>query len=201
MHSINHTLLGKISATLLLTLALLSYSAQSKAASLNLTLGDPDITSSLLTTSYNAITDNLTIDGLVGFGNTIDGSDIGATFTLVANISAGGILNSGTINISGYIEGNLLDLGYVNNTGQVLEFTFNPTGGSLLPDYFSNDGGIIISSTGYNNDDFNSSFDGVAANTFADTAPIPVPAAVWLFGSALAGFFGFRRKKVLDTQG
>jgi len=25
--------------------------------------------------------------------------------------------------------------------------------------------------------------------------PIPVPAAAWLFGSALLGFFGFSRKK------
>jgi hypothetical protein len=201
MQSVNNTLLGKISASLVLTLAMLSYSVGSKAASLGLTLYDPDITSQYLSTNYNATTDLLTIDGGAGFGNTIDGLDIGATFTLVADISAGGILNSGTINISGYIEGDLLELGYENNGGQVLEFTFNPTGGSLLPDYLGNNGGIILSVTGYNDNDFNTDFTGNAAATFGNTAPIPVPAAVWLFGSALMGFFGFRRKNGQNIQG
>lgn len=31
--------------------------------------------------------------------------------------------------------------------------------------------------------------------TFTAAAPVPVPAAVWLFGSALAGFFGYGRRK------
>ena len=31
-----------------------------------------------------------------------------------------------------------------------------------------------------------------------DTSPVPVPAAVWLMGSALAGLFGFGRKKNLS---
>ena len=37
--------------------------------------------------------------------------------------------------------------------------------------------------------------DGTFSFTSA-AAPIPVPAAVWLFGSALAAFFGFSRRKV-----
>ncbi len=31
-----------------------------------------------------------------------------------------------------------------------------------------------------------------------DTSPVPVPAAVWLMGSALVGLFGFGRKKNLS---
>lgn len=36
--------------------------------------------------------------------------------------------------------------------------------------------------------------DGAATATFSTVSPVPVPAAAWLFGSALLGFFGMRRK-------
>lgn len=39
-----------------------------------------------------------------------------------------------------------------------------------------------------------SSFDGTAQ--FGNPSAVPVPAAAWLFGSALLGFAGFRRKSV-----
>lgn len=32
-------------------------------------------------------------------------------------------------------------------------------------------------------------------DNLADISPVPVPAAAWLFGSALLGFFGFSRRK------
>ncbi|WFP48565.1 hypothetical protein PL263_10615 [Methylomonas sp. EFPC3] len=34
----------------------------------------------------------------------------------------------------------------------------------------------------------------ISMNVGAETAPVPVPAAVWLFGSALAGWLGFKRR-------
>ena len=37
--------------------------------------------------------------------------------------------------------------------------------------------------------------DAVAYNVLVTTSPVPVPGAVWLFGSALMGFLGFGRRK------
>lgn len=50
---------------------------------------------------------------------------------------------------------------------------------------FLNDGNVDVTI---------SSRDGVAQ--FANPSAVPVPAAAWLFGSALLGFAGFRRKSV-----
>jgi len=41
----------------------------------------------------------------------------------------------------------------------------------------------------------NSVDDAVAYDVLVTTSPVPVPGAVWLFGSALAGFLGFGRRK------
>ncbi len=45
---------------------------------------------------------------------------------------------------------------------------------------------------------------GPSADAFGDVTltigtPVPVPAAVWLFGSALLGLIGFRKKKLINT--
>lgn len=39
-----------------------------------------------------------------------------------------------------------------------------------------------------------SSYSGGEIDAFADVAPVPIPGAVWLFGSALLGLLGLRRK-------
>ncbi len=174
-----------------------------QAAPLNLILQTPDISTSFMSTTYDAGTDLFTVDGPYG-GGTLDGADIiDETFSLSATIEAGGILKSGSLTITGtsgiytsglLITGDLFRVGFSNNGSQLLEFLFTPTGGDLLAVYGSRNGGIIMSVTGYNDDNFNSSFTGAAFNTFADTAPVPVPAAVWLFGSGLLGLIGFAKR-------
>lgn len=44
------------------------------------------------------------------------------------------------------------------------------------------------------NGDFGVFASTITAHQGADVAPVPVPAALWLLGSGLAGVFGFRRK-------
>lgn len=39
----------------------------------------------------------------------------------------------------------------------------------------------------------------LTANNLAALAPVPVPAAAWLFGSGLAGLIGFNRKKITSA--
>jgi hypothetical protein len=53
---------------------------------------------------------------------------------------------------------------------------------------------ISMKGTALNNNSGNWRFDNVVISGSAVSA-VPVPAAVWLFGSALAGFFGFNRRK------
>jgi len=137
-----------------------------------------------------------------GFASSLDGSPIaGGTFTLSADISAGGILNSGTIAITGtsgiynsgtLISGSLTEVGFGAN--EVLEFLFDPTGGDLFAAYTGRRGGIILSASGYNGDEFNSNFASAPFNAFSDTAPVPVPAALWLFGSGLLGLMGLAKR-------
>jgi hypothetical protein len=54
---------------------------------------------------------------------------------------------------------------------------------------------ISMSGTALNNTSGNWRFDNVVISGTAAVAAVPVPAAVWLFGSALAGFMGFNRRK------
>lgn len=61
---------------------------------------------------------------------------------------------------------------------------------------------------------FDSAFAGTTSLRFVNTlpfyqfdnievtvSPVPIPAAAWLFGSALLGFFGLRRKKWMSLRG
>ena len=178
-----------------------------QAAPLNLILGTPDISSGFMSTTYNATTDLFAVDGSFASG-TLDGANIAnQTFFLNANISAGGVLNSGSLTISGtsgiynsgtLLTGNLLQVGFSNATplSGLLEFLFTPTGGDLLAEYGGGNGGIILSASGYDGNSFNTDFSGAPFNSFADTAPVvvPVPAAVWLFGSGLLGLMGFIKR-------
>ncbi|MDD4915393.1 MAG: PEP-CTERM sorting domain-containing protein [Methylococcales bacterium] len=53
---------------------------------------------------------------------------------------------------------------------------------------------VAYNGTAYNNSSGNVRFDNVVISGTAVSA-VPVPGAVWLFGSALAGFVGFKRRK------
>lgn len=197
-----------------LATSLLFVTSTTQAAPLGLNLyPTPDITSNIMDTNYDATSDLLTITGQWGMTVSFDGitheNVAGGTsgfglYSLTASISDGGVFNSGTISILGTVgaynsgtllTGDLTALGFENNGNQLLEFTFDVTGGDLAP-LFSGApyGGTIINTSGYNDDNFNSNFS-ASFSAGADTAPAPVPAAVWMFGSALLGLAGVKARR------
>jgi FlaG/FlaF family flagellin (archaellin) len=112
------------------------------------------------------------VGGQVVFTDNNDGSWNAEVFD-VTNTSGGSITLSGNTNFSLGID---WGAGY-----------FGDTNFSLLssPDTY-----LIVF------DGFNGLGDRISGNTLAiDLAPIPVPAAVWLFGSGLLGLVGIARRK------
>ncbi len=198
------TRLGLIAAGLLLGSA-------AQAAPLNLVLADsPDIFSSGINVDYTASSDAFTATGTAssfeddGVGPAI-GIDTGS-FDLAASIDNNGVLSAGTLTITGTITslgfntgtlltGTLTNLGFpASGSGDPLEFLFNVTGGDLAGAYGLS-GGIILSQSGFNGG-FAVDFNNAAFSGVADTGTVvPVPAAVWLFGSGLLGLIGFARRR------
>ncbi len=207
-------------ASLLIAALVLGTSGVAQASLLNLTPGSPDISSNFINVSYDAGTESLVADG---FATELDGGVpgiAGGSFNLSAMIDASGNLGGGgTITIGGtlaglghtsgtLLTGTLTDIGFASEaseSGSTLEFLFNVTGGDLQSVY-GGTGGVILSTTGFNKtnswsiDFANGAFAGLS-DTFG-VSPVPVPAAVWLFGSALIGLAGFgrhsRRKQGLN---
>lgn len=195
-------------ASLLIAALALGVSGPAQASPLNLIPETPDIFSSFTDISYVAGT-------LVaqGFALSVDDDGVGAaedilggTFNLDAAIDVGGNLSGGSLSIGGTVAsigansgtlltGTLTDIGFVDTIGggDPLEFLFSVTGGDLAGLY-GGTGGIILTGTGFTSwvTSFqNAPFAGMS-DTFA-VSPVPVPAAVWLFGSALLGLAGFGR--------
>lgn len=201
--------LGFSAVVAVITLA----SSWSYAAPLNLDLTefDPDLSFNFGSATYDAATDIFSLDAytatLSSDGET--SQNVSGSVSLTAEISAGGILVGGTISVLGTTSGDIINassgtllmgtltaFGFSNDAQEILEFIFTPTGGDLAPLYVgAGVGGLILSATGYDDNDFNSNFSGTAYGTFGDLAPIPVPAALWLFGSALMGMVGLARVK------
>lgn len=112
-----------------------------------------------------------------------------------------------TIQFAQPIDYLLVALANDNNTGDGLNFGLTPddsTGISVLGTQLSitDIGGAlalfvfdspVISLTHTDN---NGMTDGFDVSFFAGVTPIPVPPAVWLFGSALLGLVGYSRKRV-----
>lgn len=190
---------------LLVATLLLGMSSLTQAAPLNLILNDfPDITSSFISVDYNAGTDVLSASG---FALSLDDDGVapaepiaGGTFGLAASIDDLGAMSGGTLSIGGTIAGlgfnsgilltgTLSDIGF-NNAGDPLEFLFDVTGGDAAGLY-GGLGGIILSSSGFGGD-WTSDFS-TTMGASADVGVIPVPAAIWLFGSGLIGLLGFGR--------
>ncbi len=201
---------SKLFTTLKFTVgaALLSLAWNVQAAPLGLTLADaPDIAVGFITVSYDAASDTLSAAGFAlqydGGGAENTSTITGGLYTLTATIDDSGNLLGGSFTISGTIPslgansgtlltGVLTDFGFNESGGDPLEFLFAPTGGDLAPLY-SAESGIIMSFTGFGGsftEDFENTGTGVA-----DVAAIPVPAAVWLMLSAMAGLIGIRRRK------
>jgi hypothetical protein len=106
------------------------------------------------------------------------------------------VFNSGTL-----LTGTLTAFGFPDPGGDPLEFLFNVTGGDAAGLYASAPGGIILSGTGFGgsfNVDFDNLIGGIqgTGSGAADVAPVPLPAAVWLFGAGLLGLVGLGRNRV-----
>ena len=180
-----------------------------QGAPLNLTLLDtPDILSSFITVNYIAGAQSLTAQG---FAIQLDAPPVQSitdgTFDLVASIDNGGNLLGGTLDIGGTIAGlsttstlltgTLTDFGFPDAGGDPLEFLFNVTGGDAATLYggIGAVGGVILSGFSLPASLFTEDWTSGAFQAVADVAPVPLPAAFWMFGSALIGLAGFVRRK------
>ena len=190
---------------------LLSAGINAQAATLNLTLFDtPDIVSGFIDVTYSAATSTF---GANGFAEELD--DDGSipaeaiadgTFNLDATIDAAGSLAGGSLTIGGTVAslgfnsgtlltGDLTAFGFEPAGGDPLEFTFDVSGGDAATLYGGAGaiGGVILSATGFTGD-FTSDFVGTGS-AVSDVAPVPLPAALWLFGTGLVGLIGVGRRR------
>jgi len=78
----------------------------------------------------------------------------------------------------------LTNIGYSDHVNGVTDFTFTAQAGQIYSIYL---GGVDFSK-------WNTGVDNYKLKL--TTSPVPVPGAVWLFGSALAGLVGLRRRKL-----
>ncbi|MFK7885907.1 MAG: PEP-CTERM sorting domain-containing protein [Gammaproteobacteria bacterium] len=103
-------------------------------------------------------------------------------------------------NADGYVS----NVGFNENGGDPLEYLFNVTGGDAS-DLFGETFGVILMGSGFpigGDIEFDGDWtnDGLGMASIGGTLPagppvVPVPAAVWLFGSGLVALFGLARRK------
>lgn len=166
----------------------------SHAEPLDLSLELPDIQSAFIQVDYD---ESLDLFSAYGFALTIDYDGVpppdfaifGGVFDLVAMIDADGNATSGSLTITGEVNGagptlltgDLLDFGFIESPGgDIFEFLFDPIGGDLLADFTPGPIGVIL-------DAVDSGFDGTWFDDFSnggfgnsDTAPIPEPTTLSL---------------------
>ncbi len=169
-------------------------------------LDTPDIVSGFISVSFDAATDALIASG-TAFELDLDGGAplpiTGGTFDLNASINDAGEVGGGDLSIGGMVggfsgpsllTGSLLDFGFADGGGMILEFLFTVEGGDLATEY----GGVgaqfgVIMDLGDNySGDWTQDLD-VIASAVADAAPIPAPAGLALLG--VAGVLGRRRRR------
>jgi hypothetical protein len=209
-----------VAKILVIAAGLLAAGSVAQAAPLGLVNNTPpDIKAPLVNVVYNATTKAFTANDTSASLFSVDTNGVagaeyfvaGGTLSLTATIDNSGVLQpGGTFTLAGgslltssfalvsaapTLTGSLTNFGFPNVPGgNILEFTFNTTGGNLqsAPISFPGKGGIILAipSAGFNGT-FTSSFATTGAGT-ADIfgAPVPTPAAatggvVGLVGLAL----------------
>ena len=128
---------------------------------------------------------------LDGFGGSLLSS-----FTLAGNITSNGAVSGNSVVPSGFdinLNGLSLDL-LAGNYVLGLSVGVLNSGTASIGSGDSGYGSSLIQSAGstnyFRNEHLAFSFEGTQA-----PSTVPVPAAAWLFGSALLGFFGFSRRK------
>lgn len=105
----------------------------------------------------------------------------GGTFDFLSGVWSAGLTGKADIKFEGYANNQLI---YSSNT-------YNLNGTSVAP--------IVLNWFGIESLSILSSADVWIADTFevnVNPSAVPVPAAIWLFGSVLLGFAGLRRKSV-----
>jgi MYXO-CTERM domain-containing protein len=178
----------------------------------------PDITSAFIDLTYDAAADAFVAQG---FALTYDDGGgpaqaiLNGSFLVTATIDATGAASAGTLAIGGDMSGfgpslltaTLVDFGFVDGGGSVLEFLFQVDGGDLAPAFALAGGGLIgvIMGTGiaYGGDwsiDYDNLIAGQAGtgSAVSDTAPIPAPGGIGLL--ALAGLGGALGRRGRDRQ-
>lgn len=102
-----------------------------------------------------------------------------------------GVYNNGATSI--YVDGSLAgtgSAGYANNNANFIVGGVGGNGINGQP--YGNYQGLISDVQVYN-----TALSGTDVNTLYKSfqTPVPIPSAIWLFGSALVGFIGFNRRK------
>ena len=159
---------------------------------------DPFVTNNFTITNTSGSTQTYTLGTTIGVSPTIP---IGAMqgsigFTLTDNNSNGATLATSGVSIyQGTIDGNVARTLWNSST------TFTaPFGSTASSTYF----GFPTRETAPESVDSNigvlikfslTAGDSVAFTSNFDVVPVPVPAAIWLFGSGLLGLFGVSRRK------
>jgi len=210
--------LSQFASSILLCLGLFTVFSQAQALPLNLTLNpSPDIESGFTDVVYNSSSQTLTMSGFTltlfdgAIQHNIAGNDV---FSLTASIDNSGNFLSGSVLFGGDIaalgftsglllEGNLTSFGF-NINNDILEFTFDATGGEALSLY-SGTGGLITSDTGFGgvwnqNWDNNSGFSGfgLSASDAGVVASVSAPMTLWLLTGGI-GLLGIARRYRVTT--
>jgi len=79
------------------------------------------------------------------------------------------------------------------SSDRVMEYLFTP--GETIYFAFGIESGV--GAGGHFSSDFNNSDDVTATLQLLSNTPVPIPSAIWLFGSGLLGLFGVIRKKAV----
>lgn len=106
------------------------------------------------------------------------------------------------------IDGGLFDLLSIDlaelNGDQITDITFTTSGGHTqtftldgvafnAETFIFNNGFLGVTNVSWVQQSFYHQFDNIVVNA---TSPVPVPAAVWLFGSGLVGLIGMKKKSL-----
>jgi hypothetical protein len=162
---------------------------------------DPFVTNNFTITNTSVSTQTYTLGTTIGISPAIpNGAMQGSIgFTLTDNNANGATLvTSGTSIYKGMIDGNVARTLWDPSTSFTIPFAstssstyFGFPTRETAPESVDTTIGILITFSLTSGDSvaFTSNFD-------VQPAPVPVPAAVWLFGSGLLGLFGVSRRKL-----
>jgi hypothetical protein len=158
---------------------------------------DPFVTNNFTITNTSGSTQTYTLGTTIGVAPAIPNGLMRGSigYSLTDNNSNGATMaTSGASIYQGKIDGNLARTLWNPSTS----FTTFSTGASSIdfgfptreaaPESIDSSIGIVITFS-------LTSGDSVAFTSNFDVVPVPIPAAVWLFGSGLLGLFGLSRRK------